>query len=411
VNDGISCSPERFEPGAPRPRHVAGQRQVSWDLLRSGFVLLVVAYHATCVAPVVHPELVPRPFGFSHQVGASLLLVVSAYFAAATVGRHPTGRYWWGRIARLVPAFLVAVVLAWAAMRYAAPTEWYAPSKRDLVGNFLLLGNWRSQEFPFLDGSYWTLPLQLMAFTVAALLWRSPWGRGRRLRVVLWVAVLLPLALWPVRAAGPPEACRMVVDGFGIHRVHLFVAGVGVWMWANGRLTRPHFLALITTCLLGHVMHTLVLGPGGWSEDWTATIGVFCGIAVICFAARAPDWDRWIPGPLRMTAQWVTGISYGLYLIHQTIGYVLMRRLQDLGAGPLEQSAAMLAAGLLLGWLLTRVIERPAQRALMSFYDHRIRPGWVSGSPIRHSAQPDPAGESVGHHPVDAPASGARADP
>ncbi len=107
--DGSSIGlPERSKPGVTHPRHIPGQRQVSWDLLRSGFVLLVVAYHATYVAPVIHPELAPRPFSFSHQVGASLLLVVSAYFAAATV----------------------------------------------------VLGNWRPQEFPFLDGSYWTLPFR-----------------------------------------------------------------------------------------------------------------------------------------------------------------------------------------------------------------------------------------------------------
>ncbi len=376
-DDGGIVSPERSDLGATGSRHAPSRRQVSWDLLRSGFVLLVVAYHATYVAQVVHPELAPRPFSFPHQVGASLLLVVSAYFASATVGRYPTGRYWWGRVARLVPAFLAAVVLAWAVVRYLAPTEWYTPGKRDLVGNLLLLGHWKPQEFPFLDGSYWTLPLQLMGFTAAALLWRSRWGHGWGLRVVLWATVLLPLALWPVRAAGPPEAYRLVVDGFGFHRVHLFVAGVAIWLWANGRLTRTHFLALIATCLLGHVVHSLVLGPNGWSEDWDATIGVLCGVAVICLAARGPDWDRWIPGSLRTALRWLAGISYGLYLVHQTIGYVLMRRLHDLGASPLEQCAAMLAAGLLLGWLLTVLIEQPAHRALMSFYDHRLRCFWA----------------------------------
>ncbi|MDQ4105316.1 MAG: acyltransferase [Actinomycetota bacterium] len=390
-------------------RHAGGRRQVSWDLLRSGFVLLVVIYHATHVAPVVHPELAPRPFSFPHQVGASLLLVVSAYFTSATVGRQPSGRYWWGRVARLVPAFLAAVVVTWATVRYLAPTDWYTPGKRELVGNLLLLGHWKPQEFPFLDGSYWTLPLQLMGFTVAALLWRSRWGHGRALRAVLWTAVLLPLILWPVRAGGPPEPYRMVVDGFGFHRVHLFIAGVAIWLWANGRLTRTHFLALITTCLLGQVVHTLVPGPDGWSEDWNATIGVFCGIAVICLAARVPDWDRWIPGPLRMTVRWIAGISYGLYLIHQTVGYVLMRHLQDLGAGPLEQSAAMLAAGVLLGWLLTGVDEQPAHRALMSFYDHRVqhfwashRPQWLSPihkSPSWHRTRPNSTGNGVDGRP------------
>lgn len=374
MNDGMSKGVrECIQPGATLPGRAGSRRHLSWDALRSGFVLLVMLYHTTGVAPIVHPELAPRPFSFSHQVGASLLLVVSAYFAAATVRRHPSGRYWWGRIARLVPAFLVAVVLTWMITRYFSPAEWYLPGKRDLVGNLLLLGNWRPQDFPFLDGSYWTLPLQLMAFTVAAVLWRSRWGHGRRLHAVLWAAVLVPLLLWPVRAGGPPEAYRMVVDGFGFHRLHLFVAGVAIWLWANRRLRPLYFAALLVTCLFGHVMHTAAVGPEGWIYDWKATIGVAGGIALVCLAARIPDWDRWIPASLHTAVHWLAGISYGLYLVHQTIGFVIMRQLQDLGAGPVEQSAAMLAGGVLLGWLLTRLIERPAHRALMAFYDRRLR--------------------------------------
>jgi peptidoglycan/LPS O-acetylase OafA/YrhL len=92
VNDGMSGAVlECAQPAACLPGRAANRRSVSWDVLRSGFVLLVVIYHSTFVAPIVHPELAPRPFSFSHQVGASLLLVVSAYFAAATVRRHPTG--------------------------------------------------------------------------------------------------------------------------------------------------------------------------------------------------------------------------------------------------------------------------------------------------------------------------------
>jgi peptidoglycan/LPS O-acetylase OafA/YrhL len=348
------------------------RRHVSWDLLRCGFVLLVILYHTTYVAPIVHPELAPRAFAFSHQIGASLLLIISAYFACATLQRSSVLRYWWSRMARLLPAFVASVFFTWTLMRCLAPSEWYIPDKRDLVGNLLLLGNWKPAAFPYLDGSYWTLPLQLMGFTTAALLWRSRWGHGTRLRVVLWTAVLLPLFQWPLRRSEPPETYRMLIDGFGFHRLHLFIAGVAVWMWANSRLRTWHFLILISTCVAAHLVHSIVFAPDGWHQDWAGAIGVCCGILLICLAARVPDWDSWVPTSLRIPLQWLAGISYGVYLSHQTLGYLLMRRMHDLGAGPFVQSAVMITAALLLGWLLTRFIERPTHRGLMNLYDHTI---------------------------------------
>ena len=68
----------------------------------------------------------------------------------------------------------------------------------------------------------------------------------------------------------------------------------------------------------------------------------------------------------------LTGCSYGVFLVHQTLGDVLMLRLQqDLGAGPTVQTLAMLVNGVLAGVLLTRLVERPAHRALLRAWDRR----------------------------------------
>lgn len=355
--------------GVPPPVVPSRRRHVSWDLLRCGFVLLVVLYHTTHVAPIVHPELGPRPFAFSHQVGASLLLVISAYFACGTLRRSDVLRYWWSRMVRLLPAFLVSVLFTWLVLRYLGPAQWRTPTVADLLGNLLLLGNWKPTEFPYLDGSYWTLPLQLMAFTAAALLWWSRWGRGKRLRALLWTAVLLPLAQWPLRVAGPPELYRMVVDGFGFHRVHLFVAGVAIWLWANNRLGSWHCFLFLTVCMAAHVVHNITFDAGGWHYDWAAVTGICGGIVLICLASRRPDWNRWVPTRLRRLLQWMAGISYGVYLIHQTVGYTVMRHMHDLGANPLLQSVGAMVTALVLGWLLTRFVERPAYRWLMDHYE------------------------------------------
>lgn len=87
------------------------RQKISWDVVRAGCVTLVMLHHATFLSVYLHPELQHRSFTFPYQVGARLLLVVSAYFACVTIGRGTVLRYWWGRIARLLPPFFVAVVM------------------------------------------------------------------------------------------------------------------------------------------------------------------------------------------------------------------------------------------------------------------------------------------------------------
>lgn len=346
-------------------------------------MLLVVLYHATHLGPVLHPELAPRAFSFDHQVGASLLLVVSAYFACATLGRHSPGRYWWGRMARLLPAFLVAVPVAWVALRFLSPDDWGSPDAREMVVNWLMLGHWDTARYPWLDPAFWTLPLQLMAFTAAAVLSATRWGFGPRLRVLLWAMVVVPLLLWPLRArpgdpADPPEWYRMIVDGLGFHRLHLFVAGIAVWMWSTRRMGDGHAFALLALCGAAQFVHGLAPGPDGVLRidlahvDAVAAALVCAGIALVALVARLPRPAGWLPAPVASGFRRLAGISYGVYLTHQTVGYVLMRRLQDVGAGPLLQSAAMLATAVLLGWLLTRLVERPAHGALMRGWDRLV---------------------------------------
>ncbi len=181
---------------AARATQASGRsnRKISWDLVRTCCVLLVMLYHSTFLSTYLHHDLAPRGIVFPYQVGASLLLVISAYFACMTIGRGSLLRYWWGRIARLLPPFLGAVLVIYLVMRWAAVPGWFYPSVNDLWWNLLMLWNWKPAEYWFIDGSHWTVPLQLMGFTAAALLYRTSWGHGRRMIVVLWAAVLVPLA-------------------------------------------------------------------------------------------------------------------------------------------------------------------------------------------------------------------------
>lgn len=343
-------------------------------MLRVVFVLLVVLYHSTFIGPSVYHAFVPKKLFFAHQVGASLLLVLSAYFVAVTLPKGPTARWWWAKMARILPPFAVATVMAWTALHYFAPDGFYFPSVGDLFRNMLMLWEWNGRwHVDYVDGSYWTIPVQLMAFTVAALVWRTRFGSGRGLRVLLWVGLLVPLAQLSLHWSMPPDSLYgSIVDGFGLHRWHLFVAGVTVWMLATRRIGRVHGGGLLVGCLVAHVAHTGWFNDdGSFGFDHVAVVWIGLGMLALVAAAVGPDWDRWVPARVQRVITWLAGISYGVFLCHQTTGYVLTIHLQDHGLGPTLQTLVMIANAILLGWLLTRFVEGPAHRGLMAFWDHR----------------------------------------
>ena len=95
---------------------------------------------------------------------------------------------------------------------------------------------------------------------------------------------------------------------------------------------------------------------------------------LVCVAARGPDWR--FPGLPRIApaVTWLAGISYGLYLVHQELGYILARALLDLGVPGRLRLPAVLAAAVLAGWAITAGVERPVHRWLTARRDRRRKP-------------------------------------
>ena len=366
------------------------------DLLRVTALVMVIIYHSTFIGPQAYPQFLARHVVFAHQIGASLLLVLSANLVASSLAdpARATTRWWFSRIARLLPGFVAGTLAATVALDWLAPAGMYRVGVGDLFANLAMLWNWNGyHHWDYVDGSYWTLPVQLAAFTLAPWLRRTRFGRGRRLRLLLWAAVLVPLLQWPLAqtAGGLYDSA---VDGLGLYRWHLFVAGVAAWMLSTGRLRRGHGLALLAACVAAHAVQNGYWSPTqGLITDRWSVIGVGLGVVALLLVVRVRELGIEPPRRVALVAARFAGISYGVYLVHQTLGYVLMMRLQDwFGAGPGVQTVAMLGQAVLLGAAMTRFVERPAHRVLLRAFDARRRsaaPGATdaapSGAPIhRH---------------------------
>lgn len=344
---------------------MSGTRQLSWDVVRVVAVASVVLQHATYSVIGVMPWMPRMPFVWPIQAGANTLMVLSAYFVCRTLSTRPAGRWWVDRLARLLPAYAVAVVVTYLLTMYASQFGYWRPSGRDLVGNLLLLQGWDSRV-TYIDHSYWTLPAQLAMFTLAAVaaarLGRGFWRRRWTLPSLAWGVIVVPVLIMEV--ATPGSLLSRIFLGLVMFRWQTFGIGLAVWLWSRGRVGALHLVALVLAGLGAEYLHT---------PDLPSVLVLALAVAGITAAATGRDWSVLRVGPLPRVITWLAGLSYGIYLMNQQIGYFVAWGLKTrFGIDGWTRLVVVVAVAVVLGWALTVLVERPAHRWLVRRPSQRV---------------------------------------
>jgi peptidoglycan/LPS O-acetylase OafA/YrhL len=313
------------------------------------------------------------PFAWSIEAGANTLMVISAYFVCVTLSTRPPGRWWVDRLARLLPAYVVAVLLTFLATLWASRYGYWYPTTRDLVGNLLLLQT-ADPTVVYLDHSYWTLPAQLGMFTLAAAAaaaaGRGFWRRRWALPAVAWGVITVPVVLMELGIADGEFS--PVFHGLVMFRWQCFGIGLAVWLWSRGRLHLVHLVALVVAGLVAEDLHT---------PDLPSVLVLGLVVVGIAAAGAGRDWSVLRVGPLPRVITWLAGISYGVYLLNQQIGYFVAWAVEaNVGHHPWWRLALVTATAVLLGWLLTVLVERPAHRWLVRRPSQRTPQGGLQSA-------------------------------
>lgn len=318
------------------------------DVLRGLAATAVVLFHFTSrfATHYGHPgrPLVVVPWGY---YGVHLFFVVSGMVIFLTIERM---RSPWdfvaARIGRLFPAYWVAVTLTFLAVTATHLPE-AALSVRDYVWNLSMLQ--RFVDVPDVDGVYWTLQVELAFYVVMLVILACRAVPMTEAILVGWLAVLT----WNAAGGG------LLREGLETSRVQfvslygyapLFLAGVLL------HLQRMRGLTALRAVLLGWAF-----GVFAWRNSAEAAM-VFGVIVVAVELAIHGYLARLAVRPLLLLG----AVSYPLYLIHQNIGYVLLRSLYARGVPTDAGLIVTLTAVLLLAWLLHVVVEAPGQRVVRS---------------------------------------------
>jgi peptidoglycan/LPS O-acetylase OafA/YrhL len=352
--------------------------------LRGYAALAMVVYHSWVLTAA------PLDGGPVRRLVSSGFLAVDAFFVlsafvlflplAATGSFGSRSAYALRRVARIVPAYYVAVAVAIAAYGLlASPVALAHPVTLDAVLAHLSFTQLEARLVPGYNGALgfrvnpvlWTLAVEVVFYAVLPFVAASYARRPLAGLVLALVAAVGLRMLIAGLAIGPVTESRL------LSLPPLFVADFAVGMtaaWLYARrpgVLAPLGAAALPLALLAVLATGLLAGAADASDAQAATrrslllallVPLAFGALVLAAATARGAWRHVAENrPMR----WLGKVSYGVFLAHFMVMELCVNSL-GFARGSTRAFVVLLAAALpaslLLGWASWKLVESPARR-------------------------------------------------
>jgi peptidoglycan/LPS O-acetylase OafA/YrhL len=351
-------------------------RLAGLDVLRGIAAGAVMIHHHGQYYDELYPGRAPLPVDFfAGHFGVELFFIISGFVILMTIERKATVRaFAVARVVRLMPCFLVALVLASVILAVAPMPPLDTPTVRRFLANLTmapLLLDERVVDLP-----YWTLTYELVFYAGMALVLALG-----RLRSIEWFA----LAWMAIGVAYPvlvdPGPHRRVTILLMAYHSNFFVIGLCLYIVRAGRARAVTWVALAAAIAMS--------ARGGGEQAFHASGALYLSLTLAFTLAvwlATTALGRLAPPPLLFLGR----ISYPLYLVHVVLGFQVIRLGVGWGWSTAQGVAAAVALSLLVATLLHYAIEVPVERR------SRLTPRRAAACPPRAaSTQMEPRRGSI----------------
>jgi peptidoglycan/LPS O-acetylase OafA/YrhL len=345
---------EGVKPASPEGRY----REL--DALRGLAAMAVVLFHYT----VRYFELFPGqalPFRAVYgSFGVEVFFGISGFVILMTLERSRTATdFLVSRFSRLYPAYWVCIAVTMAVLQ-AFPLPGREVSWSQALVNLTM---WQEVlRVPHVDGVYWSLQIELIFYCMMLLLFVAGLLNHARAALVVWLSISIVAQLVALSVVRPVP---YFVERY-LLLAHCAFFSIGAAAYLDFRARE------ISTATWGIFALALV---SAWFWKGTGGLCVALGMTLL-FALLIRRKLGFLDKPALV---FLGTVSYPLYLLHQNIGYVVIRSLTAHGtAFPLAMLAAV-ALAFALAATVTYGVERPALKAIRSW----LRPRHGAAQPSR----------------------------
>ncbi|SFT29769.1 acyltransferase [Methylobacterium sp. yr668] len=325
------------------------------DSLRGIAALSVVIYHYTSI----YPRLISgRNLEFVPQVhvgyfGVEIFFMISGFVIFQSVNSAATFRdFFLARFARIFPAYWLSILIVVAISALDDRAKGF--STEDMLVNLTMLQALVGVHH--LDEVYWTLTYELCFYACIVLAVYACRTTGLRIEV--------PLLIWLVsetiiRAAGIQMPYRISLI-FLLNYGQFFIIGVSFFLIYH-RSSRPLTYIVL---LWAVAMSAFGANPHTPASGFKA----YFWIALACTCVFY--WAVFLkPAVTRSPVLIHLGrISYSLYLAHASVGYFLLRKLDQIGIPDPLAVLLAIASAIIIAHFMNILVEVPGQRLLRASF-------------------------------------------
>lgn len=328
-----------------------GARVLELDAIRGLAALAVVFFHYGYKYDVLYGHTGEFPFSVKWgQYGVQIFFMISGFVILMTLERSARiADFAVSRFSRLYPAYWAALILTTAIVQLLGVTDLIFPPSVFLINLTMLQ---MAFGVPNIDGAYWTLFVELCFYVSMAAC-----AAVGLLKHILWVMIPAVVAAWlapmGIAALGyePPYLLYLIVWS-----VPFFAIGMSFYCLSAKRENAALCWAVILVAM------AVSFEFGQWRLFGVAAIGA--SLFALLLSGKLG-----FLGARPFVA--LGALSYTLYLVHESIGWAIIRRLEASGYAPELAVAVAIGVAFASSWLLTTYVERPALRYIRDVYKAR----------------------------------------
>ena len=266
--------------------------------------------------------------------------LVGRYF----VNGYITSRaYLTNRAFRLYPTFWVGVLITYITVNTFFPEA--NVGIKAMIVNLTMIPYFFGQ--PCVDGAYWTMQVEFFFSILMGCIFFLSSYRIRKTLLVAWMLLTLVFFFIP----SDIMIIRAIKFIFTPHYAHMFIAGIASYLILKNGYSK-FSVTLLSLCVINQLLY---------SETNSYNIFFIITLFVFIFTNYIDKYinkENWIVKIFSFFAM----ISYSWYLIHQMIGYIIIKECILTGLDSEWIILFALIATGFIAYLLNRFVEKPSAK-------------------------------------------------